>query len=335
MSIHARAESDSTMKEDQPLVSVIAVCYNHSRFVIECLESIRLQTYTNTQLIIIDDCSTDDSVSRIRDWIAKNSVECTFVARGENQGICKTFNEGLSHASGKYISIVATDDVWMPDKIERQVREAENLPEDVGVIYTEACQIDENGDPLPQKFIEAHREFSTIPEGDIFQTLLEKNFIPAMTTLVRRSCYDRVGKYDENLCYEDYDMWLRIAQHYKFVFLPIVSAKYRVVSNSLTRAVLHARSFEKLKSNFCLFAKHLTSGKDEAQKRVVTDHLIQIAEEMYKFGCKMRNPYLWRLARSCTRPQTVGMFVFSLCGIPYERFRSFTAWYESRMRRLT
>ncbi|MDQ3753753.1 MAG: glycosyltransferase [Acidobacteriota bacterium] len=63
------------MKDNQPLVSVIAGCYNHSRFVLECLESIRNQTYKNIQLIIIDDCSTDNSVALIRAWIAEHSVD--------------------------------------------------------------------------------------------------------------------------------------------------------------------------------------------------------------------------------------------------------------------
>ncbi len=313
------------MNKEQPLVSALVACYNQSKFVYESLESIRKQTYPNIQIIIIDDCSTDDSVEVIRNWIAKNSVECVFVAHRENTGVCKTFNEALSHAKGKYISIIAADDVWLLDKLENQVAAMEKLPEDVGVIYSDAWQIDENSELLRLKFIESHRQFSRMPEGEIFSVLLEKNFIPAMTPLIRKACYETVGIYDENLCYEDLDMWLRISQHYKFAFSPVISAKYRIVSNSITRKVLHKRSCDNLRSRFLIFLKCLTP-KANAPKRVITDHLNEIAEEMYKLNCKNRNTYLWKVLRHDLRRHTLAMLVSSLLGIPYNRFSSFVSW---------
>jgi glycosyltransferase involved in cell wall biosynthesis len=315
------------MNNKQPLVSVLTACYNQSTFVRESLESIRQQTYKNIRLIIIDDCSTDDSVSVIQDWITKNSVECVFVAHSENKGVCKTLNEALSYARGKYISMIAADDVWLLDKIENQVRTMEKLPQDVGVIYSDAWQIDENSDLLPKKFIESHRQLPPMPEGHIFPVLLEKNFIPAMTTLIRRSCYDVVGTYDENLCYEDYDMWLRISRHYKFVFSPVISAKYRIVSTSMTLTVLQNPNCDSLRSNFRIFSKCLIPNKNgNAQQRVITDHLNEIAEEMYKLNCKKRNAYLWKLFRCDLRPHSLGMLIFSLLGISYNRFSSFISW---------
>src|SRR6478672_5840202 len=106
---------------DGPLVSVIALCYNHSRFVVECLESIRTQTYQPLHIILIDDQSKDNSVALIEEWIGTHHVTCTFIKHTTNKGICKSLNEGLSLARGKYISIIATDDVWLPEKLEHQV----------------------------------------------------------------------------------------------------------------------------------------------------------------------------------------------------------------------
>jgi glycosyltransferase involved in cell wall biosynthesis len=311
--------------DTRPLVSVLTACYNQAPFVIECLESIRNQTYKNIQLIILDDCSSDGSVSIIRDWITTNAVECIFIPHTQNQGVCRTFNEGLSHASGKYISMIAADDVWMLDKIENQVRQMEQLPDDVGVLYSDALRIDEKGNLLPEKFIEARRKFLYMPEGDIFAMLLEKNFIPAMTTLIRRSCYDRVGTYDENLCYEDLDLWLRISQHYRFVFSPIISAKYRVVSTSLTQTVLHSRNCLKLRSDFRMFSKCLTPSLSVAHRRAIQDHLDEMGEQMYKINCSQRNLHLWILVKLDPRPFTLCMFLFSICRLPYETFINFVS----------
>ena len=93
-----------------PLVTMLAICYNHSRFVINCLESIRHQTYSNVELIVLDDCSTDNSVALINEWIARHAVDCRFVQHRVNAGVCRTLNEGITLARGKYISMIATDE---------------------------------------------------------------------------------------------------------------------------------------------------------------------------------------------------------------------------------
>ena len=73
-----------------PLVSIVALCYNHESYLKETLDSILNQTYKNIQLIIIDDCSKDNSISLIKNWIHKNKVECVFIAHKENRGVCKS-----------------------------------------------------------------------------------------------------------------------------------------------------------------------------------------------------------------------------------------------------
>ena len=323
------------MNQEQPLVSVLTPCYNQSAFVCEALESIRNQTYQNIQLIIIDDCSTDNSVAVIQDWIARYSVKCIFVAHSQNKGVCKTLNEALSYAKGKYISMLAADDIWLLDKTENHVREMEKLPEEVGVMYSDSLTIDENGNLLPNKFIESHRDFSSMPAGNIFPTLLEGNFIPAMTTLIRRQCFHQVGMYDEELSYEDYDMWLRMSHHYKFAFSPTISAKYRIVATSLTRTVLHKPSTDNLRSSFRIFYKCLTPTKNgHAQKRFITDQLNGIAQELYRLKCKGRNVYLWKLLCCDPRPHTLGMLISSLLGISYHRFNHFVSWQAAVRRRL-
>jgi hypothetical protein len=104
----------------------------------------------------------------------------------------------------------------------------------VGVVYCDAARMDGDGKPLPRTFIEHVGTVGDPPEGDLYETLLARNFLPAGSTLVRRECYEAVGPFDESLAYEDWDMWLRIARRYRFAFSPRIGVRYRVHPSSLT-----------------------------------------------------------------------------------------------------
>lgn len=267
---------------EYPLVSIIAVCYNHARFVVECLDAIRNQSYSNKEIIIIDDCSKDDSVAVINNWIKQHQVECRFIAHSENQGVCRTINDALAHAKGKYISIIATDDAWLPDKITRQVAMMETLPETVGVLYSDAYQVDENGQQLADMFIAAHCKFEAMPEGDILEQLICANFIPAMTILIRRTVYDKVGLYDENLIYEDWDFWLRTANHFHFAYSDYPSANYRILSTSMMRTVLSNRNVRAEQTSFLLNRKILAMrGISQLSRSLTVERLASNARFMY------------------------------------------------------
>jgi glycosyltransferase involved in cell wall biosynthesis len=114
-------------------VTVIALCYNHSAFLEEALDSIQHQTYPYIELIIVDDASTDDSVARIQQWIEKNN-KGTFIKNSENIGNCKSFNKAFKQSKGAFIIDFSLDDVMMHDKIEKQFLFFKNQPAEVGVL---------------------------------------------------------------------------------------------------------------------------------------------------------------------------------------------------------
>ncbi len=309
---------------NEPLVTVIATCYNHARFVVEALESIRCQTYPNIELIIADDCSTDDSAERIRAWVDEQGVECHLRLHDRNQGLCRTLNEALSLASGKYIALISTDDVWLPDKTARQVMIMEALPESVAVVYSDAYVINEDGERLPGRYIQSRVQRPDTPEGDVFHTLLRDwCFIPAMATLIRRSCLDAVGPYDESLVFEDVDMWLRLARRYRFAFDSTVSASYRILPGSLFRS----RQREMTKSFIRLFSKWL--GEPEfasvAQRRIA---------EQWWYLTQLEPQHRWRYARAALEADRslrsyVKLLLLTL-GIPFARL----SWVSGLSRRL-
>lgn len=303
--------------DNRPLVTVVAMCYNHSRFLRECLDSILHQSYPNIQLIITDDFSQDGSSAMIDLWIQANRVDCHFLKHEKNLGLCRTANEALSLACGKYISGVATDDVWFPDKIERQVLIMEQLSESVGIVYSDALVIDENGRTIGNSFIAAHRALPEMPEGNIHSTLWEGNFIPAMTTLVRRDCYSSVGPFDENLYFEDWDMWLRMARQYEFRYSPKISARYRIVSTSMA----HSNPDEMLAAGIQMCHKHIEKGWVTAEAMPnVADKLYFYAEQSYKRKLPHARETMELALKFDRKFRTRCLSCFVKLGIPYKYF---------------
>jgi len=220
-----------------PLVSVVAINYNFEKYALEALESVKQQRYDNIELIIIDDHSTDNSVALIRDWMTTYPGACRLIVNEKNLGVCATLNKAFAQATGRYIAAIATDDIWLPDKTSVQVQLLESAPQDVCAVYSNAYLIREDGSPRDKNFMEI-RNVKGFPQGEIFEHLLTDNFIPAMSVLLKMECFRTVGNFDEQLVYEDYDMWLRLSKRYKFLFSDHMSVKYRVKDKSLSTSIL-------------------------------------------------------------------------------------------------
>jgi len=266
---------------DLPLVSIIAINFNNSKYVIETLDSIDAQTYPNTELIIVDDCSTDDSAQKIANWLIDYKKSFQFIRSPKNEGVCATCNKGYEVARGKYISYIATDDVMLPEKISRQVFFFGLLPDDTGMIYSDAYLIDDDGNELLGTFIQKFRNFDYAPSGNIFETLIQGNFIPAMATMIKSSIFKTVGSFDESLLYEDFDMWLRIAKDYKIIFQNEMTVKYRRRKNSLSSL---GRSEKWINSEIKILAKYQEN--DFVKKRIT-----ELILELYINGYDYRELY--------------------------------------------
>jgi len=132
---------------DSPLVSVVCLCYNHQRFVGEAIGSILGQTYPNIQTIIIDDASTDASITEIQ-RILEPHPGIEFIPLKENHGNCRAFNLGLAKSKGAYIIDLSADDVMYLERVTEQVRFFEQLDQSYGVIFSDAEYIGPNGHKL-------------------------------------------------------------------------------------------------------------------------------------------------------------------------------------------
>lgn len=218
---------------EEPLVTIGVSSFNYSRFIDNSLNSLLTQTYKNTEIIIIDDCSSDDCPQKIEAWIKRNNVTCTYIRHIKNLGITKTTNEIVRLAKGKYITFLATDDIMMPERITRQVSLLEEAGEDFGLSYSDVQLIDEDDNVLGSDFFRPEAVRRVIKDGDVLKEYAEAQFrftTPSM--LVRKSVYDKVGLYNEKVMIEDYDFFIRLFAVYKVKYCAYPTIKYRVKKQS-------------------------------------------------------------------------------------------------------
>lgn len=230
---------NKTKNSDLPLVTLIAVCYNHEKFLVETLDSINLQTYPNIELIIIDDCSQDRSVDIINEWINKNRRNsCNFIAHKENVGLNATLNEALSYTTGKYYQSISCDDIMLPHKIKKQVKALENANNEYALSFADAVYIDENSEQSSEYTTLQTRKLSlkNLLSGEVRDELIDGSFFTAPTVLIKTDIVKDIGGYDESIAFEDWDLWLRLSKNYKFLFLNDVVVKYRQHSNSMSNS---------------------------------------------------------------------------------------------------
>lgn len=222
-------------EKEMPLVSVVVPCYNHEKYVKETIESIINQTYKNIELIVIDDGSKDNSVSVIQELADKYGF--TFIHR-PNKGLSATLNEGIRLAKGKYFSAIASDDILMLEKIEKQVEFMESNPE-YGMCYGKIVYFEDS--------IENTYEYpNSNKQGWVFDDLLKYGcFIPAPSTFMRKEVFETVGEYDESLWIEDWDMWLRISQKYQVGYIDEYLAYYRRHDTNISSQSLKMYKAEK------------------------------------------------------------------------------------------
>ncbi|PKV66461.1 glycosyltransferase [Pontibacter ramchanderi] len=267
-----------------PLVSVICLCYNHGRFIAEALDSVLAQTYPHLEIIIMDDCSTDNSVAIIKEYCLKYP-QLTFLSTGTNQGNTKAFNLAWRASKGEYIIDFATDDVLLPEQVAQQVAAFQQLDKTYGVVYSDAEYIDDNGRHV--RFHcqrnQAGEVISFAPSGNIFHHLLGRYFICPPTMMMKRQVLQDLGGYDEALAYEDFDFWVRSARSYKYFFLDALTTKRRLHGSSLSQQ-LYKPGDKQLASTVLVCEKALQLVQNPEERDALTRRLKYEARHAFLTG---------------------------------------------------
>lgn len=234
-----------TYQSENPLVSIIVVTYNSAKYVRETLESAKAQTYQNIELIITDDASQDDTVEKCRTWIVQNKERFTrteVVTVKKNSGIPENCNRGIINAKGKWVKIIAGDDVLLDSFISQCVDFLEKPEhENIKFLWTNIQRykdtfIEENASPVA-KLTHLKINQEAISPREQFEILLRYNPILAVSFIANKEVFKEVAYFTNiNRLFEDWPTWLSITKEgHKIHYLDIVGVKYREHSGSVQK----------------------------------------------------------------------------------------------------
>ena len=200
-------------------VSVVVPSYNHAPFIEQTLRSIFAQTLPPEKLIVIDDGSKDESAIKIEKILRSCPFEYEFIRRA-NRGLCATLNDGYAKAHSDYFAYLGSDDMWLPDFLERRVKLLESRPAAV-LAFGHSYLIDEENNIIDST--ENWTDFS----GSGIQTLLLRGTIPASPGVVYRRAALAKHRWNENAILEDYELYLKLSADGEFAFDKAVSCAWR------------------------------------------------------------------------------------------------------------
>jgi len=237
------------MTEPNPLVSVIIPTYNRAALVPLAIQSALNQTHQNLEIIVIDDGSTDNTKEAVES-IAEQDSRVKYLRHDTNKGVAAARNTGIMQARGEYIAFLDSDSQWMPEKIQKQLKVFHEGSQELGLVGS--GRINVGGKHSGKKWIP--NAF-----GDIYKKFLRGNCYPGgpPEIVIKKQCLEKVGLFDERLlCYEDIDLYIRIAKCYHFdaVTEPLVEIDFdapnALSSNTLARFTGAKRMLEKYESEF-------------------------------------------------------------------------------------
>ena len=230
-------------EENNPLVSIVVVTYNSSKYVIETLESAKNQTYKNIELIVSDDCSSDNTVEICKNWIEnnkKNFINTELITVNKNTGIPANCNRGLYLSKGKWIKFIAGDDALLNTCIDDNLLKINEIDQEVYALHSEVLLYSEFLDN--SNFISKSNVSSLLISNNLINAkeqleLFVRGQIPlAPSVFFYRPALLLLKGFDEKLPYEDIPMWIKFAENnFKIHFLNKATVKYRIcdsVSNS-------------------------------------------------------------------------------------------------------
>lgn len=242
-----------------PTITLRSTCYNHERFVVSCLDSVRDQDAGDFEWIIIDDASTDHSSSLIEHWLSRHieqlrakRINVQFIAHERNMGIAATFNELMERAAGDCLCTISCDDRLLPHRISTVRRIMSSLPEHCAGFFGDAYLIDAEGRRSKRGFIEEHQVLPESPRDDLFGELLHGNFIPSPSVAVWTKLLKEFGGYDASLPYGDYDLWLRLTRQHGLAFHRDPTVEYRIHGDNF-----HLKFNRWREANYWIYRKHL------------------------------------------------------------------------------
>jgi len=276
----------------EPSVSVVMPAYNAARYIAGAIRSVIDQTFSNWELIIVDDGSQDETAAIIKPFL--DDARISYIHK-ENGGAATARNVGIKVSHGNLIAFLDADDLWVPEKLARQLDCFEKYPE-IGICGTGMMLIDSNGKITSQGTVPAFH-------GNPFPKILEYSLANMSTAMIRREVFEKAGLFDETLgtAPEDYEFWLRAGKHALFHVTAEPLACYRQGHGSCSDR--YAEKRRELAMNVIIprFLK-----EQDGRKYVKWHHLRRMRASCYKYRgdaeTNRRNKVYWYLRSLLTWP---------------------------------
>lgn len=198
-------------------VSVIIPTYNRAGYLREAIDSVIAQSYRHVEILVVDDGSTDNT----RELVHNYTSNIRYIYQ-ENKGPSAARNNGIKNANGHFIAFLDSDDLWHPDKLAKQVAAFIKNPS-LGLLATGYENINTSYEMIKEIVLD-DSELKHARRKEIY-----KNFFATSSVMVKKTCFDKVGWFNEELHFaEDWEMWIRILKYYSFDYIPDLLMQYRV-----------------------------------------------------------------------------------------------------------
>lgn len=298
-----RQDSHQALEEQKPAapkVFVFVPSYNHAPFVESCLRSIIKQTFKPSELLVIDDGSTDGSPQTIERALKDCPFPCDLIAR-ENRGLCATLNEGLARSRGNYFAYLGSDDLWLENFLEARVHLLESRTR-AALAYGHCYLIDEQN-----RIVDCTNKWANYADGNARAMLLATTAPMSPTVMYRRSVLERHG-WNEKARLEDYDLYLRLCVEGEFAFDPQVLSAWRLHgrNTSWNQTMMLEEQLEAQQS-----AREILGISAEELEKLQTTIRFNRAEDFLRIGQKAKalNLIYHNLAGANSPPRMARMFL--------------------------
>ena len=250
-----------------PLVSVVVTAYNHGRYIQETLRSVFAQTYSNFEVIVVDDGSTDDTSIKLQAF--KDRI---LYVHQENQGVAASRNAGVQKAKGEFIALLDGDDLWEPGKLAIQTKALERSPR-AGFVAVNGQEFDQHGvtglQLVDQELLEWLASSKCEPQGkylsgSCYGLFLMRNRVCTVSQVMfPRIVLESVGPSDSSFgTGSDYDLYLRILKDHDIVVINESLTRWRYLPSSAS-GPREIRSLRWMEDDIKVLTKHLTMAKAE------------------------------------------------------------------------
>lgn len=250
----------------EPLVSVVLPAFNREEVVARAIDSVLGQTYSNLELIVVDDASTDHTPAAVEQVKDKR---VSLVRHERNLGGAAARNTGIRRARGEFVAFQDSDDEWGETKLERQMSRFRTQPPLVGVVYSSFRR------HWGQKMQLIPGDGVTTVEGNLHQALLADNFVTIQASVIRKACFEQCGLLDERLPrLQDWELFIRISREFEFRFVaePLVDVYFSKLSISADERALTTGLRLVLEKHYDDFAR--------GGSRLLAGHLLELGHRL-------------------------------------------------------